>query len=303
MPAAATIMPNEITQSVDPSQLGAANAGLLPLLAEQPAEYTAVNAPEEHIPLDSTNNSAAYSASINALSALPPVPVPDLTTPVIDDDEDDDNNLLSAHRRARAKKNILRDGPMKWMPDEVIYGLKEALDDLAEANRKSKKRLLSRKNPISTTAFVSFDKDFGGFMPGEWTIRPKAKRDWIHNHMQAVLDKACGRIPATTTPAAPAGSRQGAPAAAGGNDGAADTPKVDTNDDVDDLLPPGWAVGDDEDDGEPNPQAATPRTDVSPIANAPASGLDSMMSKMSIGRRLSKIGSGLPSPIPRVALN
>lgn len=297
-PATAAIDPDEINQSVGPSQLDLATADPQPS-AQQPFEHTSGIPPQENIPVPPTNDDVICSAPTNALFAPPPAPVPDLTPPTIDDDEDDDNNLIGAHRRARAKKAILKDGPMKWMPDDVIYGLKEALDDLAEANKKAKKRLLSRKNPISTSAIVRFDTDFGGFMPGDWKTRPEAKRNWINQHMLDVLDKACGRPPRSKTPAAPSGDKQGKPAAAGKNDGAADTPKDDAADVGDDLLPPGWAVGDDEDDdGGPNLNTGAAPADTPPADDATAGGLDCMMNGMNIGQRISKFGHGLPPPRP-----
>lgn len=94
---------------------------------------------------------------------------------------------------------IFKTGPMQWMPDKVVYGVKEALKDLRSANSKSKKRLLSRKGPISTTGSVKFTCNFEGFMPGDRMARPQAKRDWINAYMQLVLDKRCGRVDADET--------------------------------------------------------------------------------------------------------
>lgn len=256
--------------------------------------------------------------------------MPTLAPPPVDDDEDDDNNLLKAHRRVRAKRNILVGGPMKWIPEEVAYGLKEALTDLKAANRKAKKRLLSRTKPISTTAFVDFTKNFEGFMPGDWTTRPKAKRVWINAYMQRVLDKACGREPKITpAPKVPSENEKTGPSESGGSNGAVDTSKS-CPDDVDDVLPPGWAMGEDEDGTglpdewvvsaqdlpsswqdaendqthkpEEDPQTTSHPANIHPTADAPASGLDSMMSKMSIGKSVPQLGSSVPVPVPQVAV-
>lgn len=323
-PAAVTVASAESTQSAGPSHFVLPNANPEPF-QQQPAELIAVNVPQENASLPSTHDGVAHVAPNSAISAPPSVPVPTLAPPPVDDnDEDDDNNLLKAHRRVRAKRNILVGGPMKWMPEEVVYGLKEALKDLREANRKAKKRLLSRKTPISTTAFVDFTKDFEGFMPGDWTTRPKAKRAWINAYMQRVLDKACGREPKITpAPKVPGDKKKSGPSERGGNDGAAETAK-DGAEDVDDLLPPGWAMGEDEvDNGLPedwvvsaqdlpsswqdteNSQISEPEEDlqatslpanIQSTADAPASGLDSMMSKMRIGKSVSQSTSSIPVP-------
>lgn len=330
-PAAVTMASTESIQSAGSSQLGPLNANPEPV-RQQAAALIAVNVPQENIRLPSTHDGMADVAPNNALHIPPSAPVPTLAPPPVDDnDEDDDNNLLKAHRRVRAKRNILVGGPMKWMPEEVVYGLKEALKDLREANRKAKKRLLSRKKPISTTAFVSFTKDFEGFMPGDWTIRPKAKRAWINAYMQRVLDKACGREPKITpAPKVPGDKEKSRPSEPVGNDGTAETVN-DGTDDVDDLLPPGWAMGEDEvDNGLPaewvvsaqdlpsswqdteNGQISEPEEDlqatslpanIQSTADAPASGLDSMMSKMSIGKSVSQISSSLPVPEPQVPVS
>lgn len=121
-----------------------------------------------------------------------PAPAP---ATAADEDDDDDNCLIKVIRKSRKKTALFKTGPMQWMPDKVVYGVKEALDDLRAANRKSKKRLLSRKGPISQTGSVKFPCNFEGFMPGDWVARPQAKRDWINAHMQLVLDKRCGRFP------------------------------------------------------------------------------------------------------------
>lgn len=244
-----------------------------------------------------------------------------------DEEDDDDNNILKSHRRARAKREILVGGPMRWMPEKVAYGLKEALGDLKAANRRAKKRLMSRKKPISTAALVDFAKDFEGFMPGDRATRSKAKRAWINSQMQGILDKACGRSPlkkptptTATSSTAPGGDKQSGPSASGDNEGAADT-----NDD-DDLLPADWAVGEDEvgdgipDDlrvtakdlpsswfgdengqvGEPEPdvQTSTRPSKITSTADARASGLDSMMSRMSIGQGLSQTAPGIAASAP-----
>lgn len=310
--------------------LASTHANLEPF-HRQRAELITVNAPQENISLPSTNYGAADVGSNNALSAPPSVPVPTLAPLPVDDDEDDDNNLLKAHRRVRAKRNILVGGAMKWMPEEVAYGLKEALKDLKEANRKAKKRLLSRKKPVSTTAFVDFTKNFEGFMPGDWTTRPKANRAWINAYMQRVLDKACGREPKITpTPKVPSEKEKTGPSKSAGSDGAADTAK-DGADDVDDLLPAGWAMGEDEvgnglpdewvvsaqdlpsswqgaesgqtSEPEENFQATSHPANIHSTADAPASGLDSMMSKMSIGKSVSQIGSSVPVPVAQVPVS
>lgn len=59
---------------------------------------------------------------------------------------------------------IFKTGPMQWMPDKVVYGVKEALKDLRAANCKSQKRLLSRMGPISLTGSVKFTCDFKGYI-------------------------------------------------------------------------------------------------------------------------------------------
>lgn len=210
---------------------------------------------------------------------------------------------------------------MKWMPEEVAYGLKEALKDLKDANSKSKKRLLSRKRPISTTAFVNFIKNFEGFMPGDWTTRADEKRLWINVHMIRVIDEICGREPTPMPKRAAAGDEEedGDPEA---SDAGAD--------DVDDLIPADLAVGDDEVGGglpaelfataddtlsnwsgavigqlsepEPDLQATYHDGNIDSATEAPASGLDSMMSKMSIGKGSSRTGSGVPAPTPQAAV-
>lgn len=218
-------------------------------------------------------------------------------------------------------------GPMRWMPEKVAYGLKEALRDLKAANRRAKKRLLSRKTPISTAALVAFVKDFEGFMPGDCATRSKAKRAWINSQMQGMLDKACGRSPpkkptptTATSSTAPGEDKQSGLSAPGGNEGAADTAKTGINDD-DDLLPADWAVGEDEVGGgipddlrvtakdlpsswfgnengqvsesEPDNQTSTRPSKITSAADARASGLDSMMSRMSIGKSLSQTAPGI----------
>lgn len=322
MPAAVIMAPNEFIQSAAPSQIGPVDVEPQ-LPSQRPAEYPAVTPLQQNIPIPPMHDGAGGLDPTDTLSAPPSMPTPALAPPAAadDDDEDDDNNLLKAHRRVRAKRNILVGGPMKWIPEEVAYGLKEALRDLKAANRKSKKRLLSRKKPISTTAFVDFTKNFEGFMPGDWTTRPKAKRDWIDYHMQLVLDKACGREPVVKPkPAPPAGKEQSGPSASGGGDGAADSAEGG-HDDVDDLIPADWAVGEDEvgsgypdhwfttaDDSqagepEPDPQETSLAADDDSAAGAPASGLDSMMSKMSIGKSLPHTASGLSAPAAQVTVN
>lgn len=330
-PASVAIPSNEYTQSADLSQSGLPNTNPEPF-NPQPAELIVANVPQEIISIPSTHDGATDLAPNNAFPTPPSVPVLNLAPPPVDDnDEDDDNNLLKAHRRVRAKRNILVGGPMKWMPEEVVYGLKEALKDLREANRKAKKRLLSRKKPISTTAFVSFTKNFEGFMPGDWTTRPKAKRAWINTYMQRVLDKACSREPKIIpAPKVPGDKKKSGPSEPGGDDGAAETAK-DGAEDVDDLLPPGWAMGEDEvDNGLPeewvvsaqdlpsswqeteNGQISEPEEDlqatslpanIKSTADAPASGLDSMMSKMSIRKNVSQISSSVPVPEPQVPVS
>lgn len=329
-PASVAIPSNEYTQSADLSQSGLPNANPEPF-HQQPAELTAVNVPQENIQLPPANDAAADCVPHNTFSASPSLPVPTPAPAPVEDDEDDDNNLLKAHRRVRAKRNILVGGPMKWMPEEVVYGLKEALKDLREANRKAKKRLLSRKKPISTTAFVSFTKNFEGFMPGDWTTRSKAKRAWINYYMQRVLDKACGREPKITpAPKVPGDKEKSRPSEPVGNDGTAETVK-DGAEDVDDLLPPGWAMGEDEvgndlpeewvvsaqdlpsswqgaengqtSEPEDNLQSASHIANIHSTADAPASGLDSMMSKMSIGKNVSQISSSIPVPDPQVPVS
>lgn len=322
--AAATIGSGEPTRSANPSQLGSVNTIPQPL-SQQPAGYTTANAPQEDIPRRSTHDELPYSSPTSGLSLAPLIPAPALYPSALrndDDEEDDDNNILKAHRRARVKRDVLVGGPMRWMPEKVAYGLKEALRDLKAANRRAKKRLMSRKKPISTAALVDFAKDFEGFMPGDRATRSKAKRAWINSQMQGMLDEACGRSPpkkSTPTTAAsstaPGGDKQSGPSASGGNDGAADTAKTGANDD-DDLLPADWAVGEDEvcdgipDDlrvtakdlpsswfGDENGQVGEPEPDVqtssrpskiTSTADARASGLDSMMSRMSIGKCLSQ---------------
>lgn len=308
-PASVAMPSNEFTPSAELSQSGLPNTNPEPF-NPQPAELIAANIPQENIPIPSTHDGATDHAPNNAFPTPPSVPVPAVAPPPVDDnDEDDDNNLLKAHRRVRAKRNILVGGPMKWMPEEVVYGLKEALKDLKAANRKAKKRLLSRKKPISTTAFVDFTKNFEGFMPGDWATRSKAKRAWINAYMQRVLDKACGReAKITAAPKVSAEKEKSGPSESGGVNGAADTAK-DGAEEVDDFLPAGWAMGDDEVDNSlpeewvvtaqdlpsswqdaGNDQTNEPEEDpqaTSHPANAPASGLDSMMSKMSIGKSAS----------------
>lgn len=330
-PAAVTVASTESIRSTGSSQFGLPNANPEPF-HQQPAELIGFNVPQESIPLSSTHDEMADVAPNNALPAPPSVPISTIVPPSVDDnDEDDDNNLLKAHRRVRAKRNILVGGPMKWMPEEVVYGLKEALKDLREANRKAKKRLLSRKKPISTTAFVSFTKNFEGFMPGDWMTRPKAKGAWINAYMQRVLDKACGREPKITpAPKVPGDKEKSGPSEPGGDDGAAETAK-ESADDEDDLLPPGWAMGEDEVgnglpeewvvsaqdlpsswQGAENDQASEPKenlqatshpANIHSAADAPASGLDSMMSKMSIGKSASQISSSVPVPEPQVPVS
>lgn len=330
-PAAVTVASAESIQFAGSSQFGLPNVNPEPFHKQQ-AELIVVNVPQGNVSLPSTHDGVANIAPNNAMSAPPSVPVPAVAPPPFDDnDEDDDNNLLKAHRRVRAKRNILVGGPMRWMPEEVVYGLKEALKDLREANRKAKKRLLSRKKPISTTAFVDFTKDFEGFMPGDWTTRPKAKRAWINAYMQRVLDKACGREPKITpAPKLPGDKKKSGPSEPGGDDGAAETAK-DGADDVDDLLPPGWAMGEDEvDNGLPeewvvsaqdlpsswqdtetgqtsgpdeDPEATFHPANTHSTTDVSVSGLDSVMSKMSIGKGVSQIGSNFPVPGPQVPVS
>lgn len=325
-PAPVPMPSNEVTQSADLSQPGLPNPNPEPF-NPQPAEPVVVNVPQENVSLPFTHDGVADVATNHTFSAPPSVPVPVVaSTPVEENDEDDDNNLLKAHRRVRAKRNILVGGPMKWIPEDVVYGLKEALKDLKAANRKAKKRLLSRKKPISTTAFVDFTKNFEGFMPGDWASRPKANRAWINAYMQRVLDKACGREPKITpAPKVSAEKEKSGPSESGGDDGAADTAK-DGAEEVDDFLPPGWAMGDDEvgnslpeewvvtaqdlpsswqgdengQTSEEDPHATSHPANTQSTADAPASGLDSMMSKMSIGKSASQIGSSVPVPEPQV---
>ncbi|KAG6365702.1 hypothetical protein INS49_007313 [Diaporthe citri] len=273
-PATVIVAPNESTQPANPSQLGAAKA--IPprpqSFKQQPAGDTAVNAPLENTLPPSAHDGATGLNPTNALSAPPSVPAPALAPPAKDDDEeDDDNNLLKAHRRVRAKRNILVGGPMKWMPEEVAYGLKEALKDLKEANRKAKKRLLSRKKPISTTA-------------------------------ASLIRLAAGAPAVTITPVKPSSKEQTGPSASGGDDGAAKTAESVANDDDDDLLPPGWAMGEDEVGGGLSDFVATP-ADNSSTEDGPATALDSMLSKMSIGNLSAHTGSSLPAPAPQVAVN
>lgn len=306
-PAAVNVTPNVSSQSAGPLHLGAAKA--IPprpqRSKQQPTRDTVADTPLQNISPPPAHNGAAGLAPTNALSAPPSVPAPALAPPAIDDDEDDDdNNLLKAHRRVRAKRNILVGGPMKWIPEEVAYGVKEALKDLKAANRKAKKRLLSRKKPVSTTAFVKFTKNFEGFMPGDWATRPKANRAWINDYMQRVLDHACGRRPAVANPPpAPKKKEQSDKSASDGNDGEAKTSEdVANDDDNDDLLPPGWAMGEDEVGGGLSDFVGT-STENASKAELPASTLDSMLSNMSIGKESSHTGSSLAAPAPQVAVN
>lgn len=307
-PAAVIVAPNESTQSAGPSQLGAAKA-IPPIpprpqpFKPQPAGDTAVKVSLENNPLPSAHDGVADVNPANPLSAPPSVPASANAPPTIDDDEDeDDNNLLKAHRRVRAKRSILVSGPMKWVPEEVAYGVKEALKDLRQANRKSKKRLLSRKKPISSMALVNFSKNLG-FMPGDWATRSKANRAWINDYWQRVLDHACGRRPAVANPPKkPKKKEQSGPSASDGNDGATETAESVADDDDDDFLPPGWAMGDDEVGGGLSDYVATPAENSS-TEYAAASGLDSMMSKMSIEKGSAHAGSSLPAPAPQVAVN
>lgn len=307
-PAAVIVAPNESTQSTSASQLGVAKA--IPPIPprpqpskQQPAGDTAAKVSLENIPPPSAHHGAAGLNPTNSLSAPPSVPAPANAPPTIDDDEDeDDNNLLKAHRRVRAKRNILVSGPMKWVPEEVAYGVKEALKDLKAANRKSKKRLLSRKKPTSAKAFVEFTKNWG-FLPGDWATRSKGNRAWINDYWQRVLEHACGRRPAVANPPKkPKKKEQSEPLASGGDDGTAETAEGVADDDDDDLLPPGWAMGEDEVGGGLSDFVATP-AETSSTEDAQASGLDSMMSKMSIAKGSSHAGSSLAAPAPQVAVN
>lgn len=304
--------------------------------AYQPADYP----PQEMAPKPSINDASVSSGLPAASATTPTVPAPIIsTTAAADDDEEDDNNLIKSHRKVRRKLALFKEGPMKWMPDKVVYDLKDALKDLEAANYKAKKRLLSRKRPISLTGSMKVTKNFEGLMPGDRMARPQAKRDWINAYMQLVLDKRCRRVPADATlPPRPVKKSDGEaagenekkdPAAADGGDAATKTVQSQADDDFD-ILPPGWAMGDDEvgggvndltvyqyytssgpaatDDSQANEaevdsQATDQHAEVITPADARASGLESMMSKMKIqhGASSSYGGQNL-APVPQVAV-
>lgn len=308
---------------------------------QQPASQTADYPPEGMAPNPSMNDASASSSLPTTSATTPSVPAPVVSAaPAADDDDEDDNNLIKSHRKVRRNIALFTEGPMKWMPEKVAYGLKEALKDLKAANRRSKRRLLSRKRPISLTGSMKFSKNFEGLMPGDRMARPQAKRDWINAYMQLVLDKRCGRVPADATlpprqvqksDSKAAGEKeQKDPADADGDDAENKTAEGVVDDDFD-ILPPGWAMGDDEvgggvddftvyqhytssgpattDDSQANEeeadsQATDQPADVISTVDVRASGLESMMSKMKIqhGAFSSHTGQNPLAPVPPFAV-
>lgn len=281
--------------------------------AYQPADYP----PQGMAPNPSMNDASVPSGLPTTSASTSYVPAPVVSSTAADDDDEDDNNLIKSHRKVRSKIALFKEGPMKWMPDKVVYDLKDALKDLKAANRRSKRRLLSRKRPISLTGSMKFTKNFEGLMPGDRMARPKAKRDWINAYMQLVLDKRCRRVPADATlpprrvkksDGKAAGENEKKDPAAADGDDTEDKTAEGLVDDFD-ILPPGWAMGDDEvgggvddytsyqhyspsspvatDDNQTNEaeadsQAADQPGDVTSTTDARASALESMMSKMKI---------------------
>lgn len=304
---------------------------------EQPAYQPTDHPPQGMAPIPSIND-ASVSSGLLTTSATTPAPV--VSSTAADDDDDDDNNLIKSHRKVRRNIALFKEGPMKWMPDKVVYDLKDALKDLKAANRRSKRRLLSRKRPISLTGSMKCTKNFEGLMPGDRMARPQRKRDWINAYMQLVLDKRCRRVPADAT--LPPRRVQKSNGEAAGENEKKDPAAADGDDTEDktaeglvddfDILPPGWAMGDDEvgggvddytsyqhytpsgpvatDESQPSEaeadsQAADQLADVTSTAGARASALESMMSKMKIqhGGSSSHKGQNSLAPVARVAMN
>lgn len=329
--AAATVGFNENTHTVYQSQRGTANTDLQ-APDGQPTDQSAAYPP---IPIPHTYDASVSSAPFDASVAPPPVPMPVASaavpsTPVsvapatasaaaAEDEDDDDNNLMKVIKNTRAKKALFTEGPMKWMPDKVVYGVREALKDLRAANRKSKKRIFSRKKPISLAGSIKVTKNFEGLMPGDKMARPQAKRNWINAYMQLVLDKRCGRLPADATlpprlvkkanDEAADENKKGDSAGVDGDDG--ETKTVENGVDAyDDMIPAELAMGPDEVGGgvydytvyefyKNSDAAATDDKQASPADVA------SMMSKMKIqhGASSSSSGQDLLAPVPQVADN
>lgn len=208
----------------------------------------------------------------------PPAPAPaPPASPVVDDDDDDDNNLILAHRKARKQINALKVGPMEWMPAKEAYDTNKALKELRKEQKLSKKRLITRKDPLGEiTAHMELEKtkNLNGFIGGEWAGRAEGICRWIDKRMQGEVQRKCDQylrivfpvpdpkdprlVPRSEfvtnrpAPAAPVVNNHTAAAAApGGANGA-----VIANDDGP-QLPRGWAVGEEEDDDSSTPSSAT----------------------------------------------
>lgn len=206
------------------------------------AAYSNLNNPN---PAPAPEPASDPATALAPVPASPPASVPAPATPA-EDDEDDDNDLTSALKKARAKFSTLKGGPMKWMPAKDAYGVKAALKDLADARKKSKKRLLSRKTPHSITGFMNFEKNFEGFLPGDWTKRPKVKRDYINGFMRRTLEADWGRYCDLIFGKLDDDDDPVAPEMPNDNDDAGDPAAVGVDADDDDRLPNGWAMDDDE---------------------------------------------------------
>ncbi|KAL1880045.1 hypothetical protein Daus18300_001408 [Diaporthe australafricana] len=283
--------------------------------------------------------------------APPAAPAPAAPVSPVDDDEDDDNNdLLQAIRETQRRRSHLKVGPMQWMPAKKALDIKALIKKVKKAQKMSKKRLISRKDPLGEiTAHMELDKtkNLYGFIGGEWKGRPERIYRWIDRQMQAEVQRHKDEysdvlnIPvpnpndprlvplsqfATNPPApaapvvnnataatAPAVNNYTASAAPGGTNGAGPAPGSDDDDGPE--LPRGWAVGEeDEDDDSSAPssatttqqssaQAASPApdsittlpsttsgaasssTDGTSTASDPATGINQMMSNMSIAKR------------------
>ncbi|KAI3396152.1 hypothetical protein diail_415 [Diaporthe ilicicola] len=200
-PAPPADRPESVTAASSQPEVVLPQIGLLRISPEPSDQKTSLTAPATASapPVAPTPATAPASAPAPIPTPAPaptPVPAPapapaPSPAPVDDDDDDDDNNLIMAHRRVRRQITALEVAPMQWMPAKEAYDVKTALQEFREARKKSKKRLLTRKEPrTQITAHMEFDsKSWVGFLGGNKTGRREGVRRWINKLLQASLDR------------------------------------------------------------------------------------------------------------------